>query len=138
MEDFDVVIECLDGLNRFYNAIMTPKLFLTPAETREAQDAMEQCLLQDTVLTHRSLESDRQMFNVTEKILHYPWHIAWMCTYFNPRMAWTYADEDFMGKLARLLKRTIHGLGPIRVGAAFLIRYRTRVHMRYNRRRDPL
>ena len=72
---------------------------------------------------------------MTVKCNHYSWHIASVCQFYNPKAGWTYMDEDFVGKLGYMASRAVRGLGPNRVGPAFLQRYRVRLHIRYSRQR---
>ena len=41
------------------------------------------------------------LWNVTLK-QHFLIHTAMICKYYNPRRYWNYADEDFVGRIAKL------------------------------------
>lgn len=127
---FQHCIRSLEGLCNFYDAVTPHGLFLPAFAIHAAQAGMSQYLVHYQRLCFDNMMSGRKLFHVTEKCHHYPWHIAWVCQYYNPKAGWTYLDEDFMGKISTLLSSSIKGLGPLRVGPSFMFRYRQRLHLR--------
>eukprot|EP00974_Lingulodinium_polyedra_P021833 2108539-Lingulodinium_polyedra.AAC.1 len=52
----------------------------------------------------------------------------------NPRCAWTYGDEDYMGRVAQVCRPCLRGRGPLRLGTALLFRWRQAMFLRWQRR----
>ena len=77
------------------------------------------------------------MFHVTEKA-HYVQHIGDDVaeSLFNPAYGWTYQDEDYMGRVAATVRACTRARGPLRVSLAFVLRYRTHMHVRWARLRS--
>eukprot|EP00974_Lingulodinium_polyedra_P090542 8781222-Lingulodinium_polyedra.AAC.1 len=66
----------------------------------------------------------RMLYHMTEKA-HYTQHLGLdVLTGFNPRAVWTYGDEDYMGRIAQVVRPCLKGRGPLRVGMAVMTRYR--------------
>ena len=132
---FGHVLLCLRGLSLFYDAVFPHGAFLPSAAAAAAKAAIEQYGLHYQWLCHHNMMAGRLLFHMTEKSHHYPIHIGLLCKFFNPKAGWTYKDEDFMHKVSMLVSSSIRGLGPTRVGGAFVFRYLVRLYLRYNRRR---
>ena len=77
----------------------------------------------------------RLLFLVTYKA-QYLQHIALDIRedLYNPRYGWVYADEDFMGRMAKIAKVCLTVRGPLRYAETFMFRYRSTVLSRRHRR----
>ena len=131
--EFQHALIALESLVTFYDAVMPHGQFLPPDVAARAQAGMQLFLLHYAYLAHLNLQRRRRLFFITEKSLHYSWHIAHVCMYYNPKAGWTYMDEDFVGKIGQLCSSSIRGLGPNRVGPSLIQKYRVRLHIRYSR-----
>ena len=135
LEAFDHVTCCLAELSTFYDIVSRGGMYLGDEVAPQARDALDRYLIHYNYLADYNMRRGRHLFYATEKCNHYPAHIAWCCSYYNPKQGWTYQDEDFMGKIADIAASTVRGLGPCRLAGALLFRYQTRVHLRFDRRR---
>ena len=52
----------------------------------------------------------------------------------NPKLGWTYADEDSMGHITGMTRESSRGRGPLRVGGATFDHWRSRMHFVWQRR----
>ena len=50
-------------------------------------------------------------------------------------MCWTYADEDFVGKVAQVALASSYGRGPLKLGPNLMERYLMAIALRIHRRR---
>ena len=108
-----------------------------PAEqAKETHDYLATVGTYHQALCHDFKESGRKLFHMTEKA-HYAQHIALDCISgrYNPRYAWTYADEDYMGKIAQISQSSSRARGPLRLAQALVFRWRNRVYLRWERRK---
>eukprot|EP00974_Lingulodinium_polyedra_P077268 7479545-Lingulodinium_polyedra.AAC.1 len=81
------------------------------------------------------METGRQLWYVTEKN-HYAQHVGidLLATKFNPRFGWTYADEDYVGRIAQTARACTRANGPLRMPSALHFRYRNLMYLRWQRR----
>ena len=126
----DHVTEALEGLHVFFQVVLPARMYLPPADVARAQDGMQRYLVHYQHLCYTNMVANMMLFMMAEKESHHdPWHIAWMTRDYDPRCGWTYADEDFVGKNRYTCPKTIHGLGPLKVGTEFIARYRERLRI---------
>eukprot|EP00969_Alexandrium_andersonii_P364030 15463245-Alexandrium_andersonii.AAC.1 len=85
-------------------------------------------------LCHHCMTSNRQLWYVTEK-LHMVQHLADDIreSKFNARFAWTYSDEDYVGRIKQLAVACLRANGPIKVAPPLLLRYRHLMYYRLQR-----
>ena len=129
---------CIVGnLTQFYDCMFANDLILPD----ESASELYQCILEvgaqhQELLTH-FMGAGRALFHITEKA-NFVQHLGLDCISrkLNPRFGWTYADEDFMGRIAGMAKASTRGRGPIRLGTAIVERWRTRMSIAWTRRLD--
>ena len=103
-------------------------------------ESSELLLVSHHVLLHYSFcarfASDRGIFrwNIKPKH-HYFYHLAIAAKYVHPRMGWTYGDEDFVGRIAKIAKSCVFGNGPYRFAQHMMLKYVRVLHIRFSRRR---
>ena len=97
-EDDNEIAYMLACLDRFYTIVADEPYRMNDAQVEEAR----QCI-RGILQTYANLAS-KAYYAVPRKLLwhtvpkhHYAEHIADQCSVGNPRYAWTYQDEDFMG-----------------------------------------
>ena len=61
---------------------------------------------------------------------HWLWHLGQRARYISPRRAACFLDEDYLGKLKKVLAHCTPGLALHKVPAKFLARYRWGIHSR--------
>ena len=72
---------------------------LPVAQSQRLKTEVDALLAHYTWLTKFSFDRDQRMWNMIPKH-HYMWHLADEASHLNPRMAWCYSNEDFVGKVA--------------------------------------
>ena len=128
-------IALLVALDIFYETIMFEGPWLSEIGAQQAHDSLQAVGAHHQHLCNMSLEQGRKLFYLTEKA-HYMQHVAIECiaTRSNPRLGWTYADEDFMGRIAKVASQCTRARGPLRVTGALFLRYRHCLFLRWGRR----
>lgn len=135
MPKFEELNELVKNLALFYDVCMFHGMWLTDSTAREASDALLAVGVYHQALCSYWMGLRRQLFHLTEKA-HYAQHIAldMLATRVKPRWGWTYADEDYMGRLAQVAKACLRARGMVRVGEAFIFRWRNRVNLLWRMR----
>jgi hypothetical protein len=104
---------CIDSLNDFYEGLdynvdgVFPFHLPTAVSQKLLADVVT-CLQVYSLLTKYAFDLDKRLWNLVPKH-HYLWHLAHDASHLNPRMAWCYSNEDFVGKLAVIGMSTRHG-----------------------------
>ena len=113
-EAFGYVRQVLGNYRLFYDIMAAHPIWLPAGATTEAASALATAGIHHQTLCHLFLQSSRQLWYVTEKG-HMAQHLAddIRQTRFNPRFAWTYGDEDFVGRLKALGKACLVANGPL-------------------------
>ena len=134
-EQFGHLRACLDGLARFYDIIRFEGLIMDQSAAADAHDGLLRAGVHHAALCTFFMDSGRRLFYLTIKA-HYAQHIAldMLATKLNPRYMWAYADEDYMGRVARVCAPCMRGRGPLRVGTALMFRWRQVMFLRWQRR----
>ena len=103
MDGFVHVRELVGNLSSFYDVMAYYDMWLSNDAAQEMHDYLLEAGVHHQYLCHVNKEQGRKLFHMTEKS-HYVQHIALdiLSTRFNPRFAWVYADEDYMGRIAQL------------------------------------
>ena len=65
---------------------------------------------------------------------HFWFHLAMFARFSNPRTYWTYQDEDFVGRVARIGASVVRGTGGLKVGRGIMSKYLRVLAMRWQRR----
>ena len=125
----------LKHLRRFYDAVAYHGMWFDPVTAQRVYDDLHAVAVLHQELTEFMLSANRRIFHFTEKA-HYVEHVALdvLVTRFNPRFAWCYLDEDFMGRMASLIKATLRGRGPLGCGPTVMHRWRAMTWLRLTRR----
>ena len=127
------LVVVLQNLERFY-AIMESYGHVIPVEpAEELFEVVHRCCVHYACLASDAAERGLKLFKITPKF-HFWLHIAWMARYVNPRFAWCYADEDFVGKIATIAYASSFGRGPIKLGTSLMHRYLVALALRIHRR----
>ena len=125
------LLMCLD---RFYTLISPQVHHLPPVVAMEIEEIVERALVHYNFLSSEAANAGIIMWNVVPK--HHMWqHMALISRFYNPRMYWVYADEDFVGRIANIAKSVVRGLGPRRVGARLIERYSKYLYICLRKRR---
>ena len=84
--------------------------------------------LQHYVWLHKK-SSETLRFPIRPK-LHWCYHISQFCKYQNPKTQWTYKNEDWVGRIARIAHSSCHGTRTTHVAKGLHTKYRIMLHMR--------
>ena len=125
----------VDNLCQFYDLIAYEGIVLSEEAAQKCHDSLLAVSVCHQSLCNRARGENRRLFFMTEKA-HYVAHMAIDCKRgkLNPRAGWTYADEDFMGRVAQVCNACTRARGPMRVSKAFFQRYRRCLYIRMSRR----
>ena len=82
-------------------------------------------------IAHHYLLQGLLLFNVTVK-LHYLVHLGMRAKELSPRLAWCFAGEDFMQKMALLASSCVKGNRPHAVSCKMMQKYLWYLRIRYN------
>ena len=107
----------------FYNTLKSAGHVLTQEESRRCTAAVDEFLgCQDALAAHFAARQV-QLYHVTFKS-HLLWHLSRQCQWLNPRHAWAYRDESFVGLVATVLRSVVMGGGPLRAGETLATKWR--------------
>ena len=134
-EAFAHARQVLESYTLFYDILAAHPIWLPPQAAAEAADALLLAGVHHQTLCHQFMEAKRQLWYVTEKG-HMAQHLAddIRATHFNARFAWTYGDEDYVGRLKQLGQACLRANGPLKVAGPVLLRYRNLMYIRMQRR----
>ena len=128
-------IVIVERLIRFYQIINgNPSYFLTSCESAELLKVSHELLLHYSFNARAACDRGIFRWNIKPKH-HYFYHLAIMAKYVRPRVGWTYADEDFVGRIAKIAKSCVNGNGPYRFARYMMLKYIRVLHIRFSRRR---
>lgn len=78
---------------------------------------------------YRGRDTPLLLFHATFKS-HLMWHLGEKCRYFNPRCGWCYRHGSFVGRVAKVAKSVVAGLGPMKVALSLAKKWRYVLHLR--------
>jgi len=129
----DHLVEVLRNLERFYSIMDSYGHFIPAESARDLFNAVHKCCVHYCCLAATAAERGLKLFLVTPKF-HFWLHIAYFARYCNPKYAWCYANEDFVGKIAQVAHAASFGLGPLKLGPSLVHRYLVAMALRIQRR----
>ena len=126
--------EFLKHLSRFYDCILNEPLILSERAAQLCHDSLQGAGARHQALADHFLGKS-SLFLMTMKS-HYAQHLASdiLATRLNPRIGWTYIDEDFVGRVAQIASQCTRARGPTKVGPALFFRHRRLLWTRWSRR----
>jgi hypothetical protein len=108
-------LRMLRNVCRGQDIIRQGSMFLTARESDELLESWEEVMACNNYLLHSCLEQGRLRYSMTIKH-HYMWHVCYLGRFPNPRFAWCYPWEDYMGRLVVSAKTTMASSPPELVG----------------------
>ncbi len=124
----------LRNLEKFYAILDSYSWVLPPDAAEECFDAVHTCCTHYCCLAREAAERGLKLFHIIPKF-HFWLHIAWLARFCNPKLAWCYSDEDFVGKIAQVAFSVSFGRGPLRLSVALVRRYLVAIALRVHRKR---
>ena len=129
--EFRLLRYALQRLVRFYTIIHQHGHHMPREAGEECFQKLKEFLRAQNALGqhYRNREPPLMLFHVTCKS-HLMWHLGKTCRYFNPRCGWCYRDESFVGRVAKVARSVVAGLGPLRVALSLAKKWRYVLHLR--------
>ena len=93
---------------------------------------MHKALLHYTWLNAWAQEGGRPLFHLVPKF-HLAWHVAAQAEFLNPRLAWTFKCEDFVGRVSLIAHSVTFGCRRTAQSAKLAQKYRISLHRRFTR-----
>jgi hypothetical protein len=103
---------------------------LAPPAVRDLRNAVDMILVLYSALSSKSEAMGQHRWNLVPKF-HMLWHIGHQADFGDPRLAWTYADEDFVGKLAKLGQACSFGVHSSAMSQSIVRRYLWGLRLRW-------
>jgi hypothetical protein len=133
-DDYNLLLGSLEGLDGFYDIINVRQMFLEPHESARLIEHVHKSCLCYAALAKRGADAGTKLYNLTPKF-HYWMHMAWFAKFENPRQSWTYANEDYVGRIAKVAKSIAFGTNSLNLGRKVLLKFLRALHIRYRRRK---
>ena len=125
-------LACLRQLRAWYELIDEEPMFLSVDRSDTlAKLGRNFCGLYSKLAEDRMMNGEL-VWNVTVKA-HYFLHMCKQAADLNPRFAWVYQDEDFVGRISRIAS-SVAGGGPTRLGKGLVIKYLRLMYIRIKSR----
>lgn len=106
--------------------------FLTQREYEKSLHLGGTFLNSYSYLNNWSLEKDRKSFHIVPK--HHSFlHLLWGAKHLNPRIAWCFAGEDFVGQISKLGHSVSMGVSATRLSLKIAPKYRILIHLHLTR-----
>ena len=96
-------IEALKMLDSLYTQMYRGPDFFSVAQSRQFIKTVDAFLAHQNWLHEDGVTRHIKVYHRTIKS-HMLWHMARDSKWYNPKLGWTYSDEDFMGKVAVLCR----------------------------------
>ena len=117
----------------FQQLLDASDFFLPPSAAQAAQNLMQMFLARYAWLhTNLGQVAGTKRFGMRPKH-HWAAHIGWLCQWQNPRTAWNYKAEDWIGRMARIGHSVSHATRASRVAVPLVHKYRCMLHLRMSR-----
>ena len=126
-------LEVLRNLEMFFTIADSQPRRMSEDSYKDMCNAVQQALLHYSWLATTSFGVAFRLWLVTPKF-HYWFHLAAFGRYENPRYTTTYADEDYMGRISKLVASCVVGAGPVRMASAIAFKTRRVLEIRWHRR----
>jgi len=130
-------LECLRNLVRWYAILESSGHVLSPDRAEEIIKVTDAFLRGQNEIAMIYWDMKVKLFKVTFKS-HLLWHMARQCKYCNPRHAWAYRDESFVGSVAKVVKSVACGGGAWACSDAFAKKWRRLMWFRLRRRQGAV
>ena len=120
------------GLEKLVSLWDQSGTFLTQREYEKSLQLGGTFLNSYSYLNNWSLEKDRKSFHIVPK--HHSFvHLLWGSKHLNPKAAWCFAGEDFVGQISKLGHSVCMGVSAPRLSLKIAPKYRILIHLHLNR-----
>ena len=125
-------IAALEALTGFYNLCDSQPMFMELEVAETCLTYMEAFLAHHQWLHDEADEAGQLCYRVVPKN-HQAWHLGFVCRYMNPRFAWTYKCESWVGKVSAVALSCASGTSMAKIPLPLAEKYRLLVHFRLSR-----
>ena len=120
-------------LHEYYEILMGHPAVLPKNKSTRLMVVVHSCICHYVFLANHYARAGKRLYLVPPK-MHMWFHQGQMSRFLNPRAGWTYAGEDYVGRIARVAKAVVKGLGPTKVAPAVMRNYLVAAEVRMHRR----
>ena len=121
------VIRAYECIEAVFIVIQKPGLFLSGDDAESLWLNMNEFVQHYDWLTKHAIANGVFRYNPVFK-LHWVLHVAQACRYLHPRATWTYAFEDFCGKVKKLCIACMRGTSSVGMSTKVLTQWRLAFH----------
>jgi len=125
-------LQAAQAIHQFCKLLDTAGPVPTEEEATSARDSMQRFLTHYTALHVWADRAEKKLFHVVPKF-HMAWHMAQRFRFLNPRYAWTFKCEDYVGKISKLAHGCTYGTARMSVSQSICSKYRWCMHLRLSR-----
>jgi len=131
--DHGIILEALWGAADYIRAVADCDDFVPPADVQDLmRRSITRFLQAYAALSYRAMENEKVRWGLVPKH-HFAEHLAIFTRWVNPKVSWTYADEDYMSTIQRLVEANSRGTPPhgvaVKVVAKWLVAWDLRQDM---------
>ena len=121
------MLEAMESMSMLIKLFDEADAFLTEVQWRQAMFLAKTFLDNYASLNAWALEKGRKLFNIVMKF-HTFQHLVENSRFLNPKTHWTFASEDFVGKVSLLTASVSPGVSSTRLSAKVAPKYRILLH----------
>lgn len=122
------MVGALEAMVALVNAFDSAGMFPTQTEFQGMQDLDKRFCYHYTYLHQWAKSENRKLYHIVYKF-HCMHHLVRDSQYLNPRYAWNFRAEDFVGKVSKLAHSVMMGVKATKLSGKLLIKYRILLHM---------
>jgi hypothetical protein len=132
-EVHDKMVKALASVCDLAKLFDAADMYLTTGEFNQALSLAESFLDHYAWLHTWAEEHDRKLFHTGPLKFHTFWHLALNSKYLNPRVHWTFRNEDYVGRISTLTHSISMGVKATKLSLKACYKYRILLHLRLTR-----
>jgi hypothetical protein len=125
-------IEAVRAMSELVDLFDKADIILTPQEYEAALDLSKKFLHHYANLNEWSVSQGKKLFHIVTKF-HMFHHLVLNSKYLNPRFAWCFKAEDYVGKISKMAHSVSMGVKSTRLSLKVALKYRHMLHLRLTR-----
>ena len=126
------MVRGLDALTELVTLFDDADIVLTEEEFHRAQVLRDEFFTVYDKLNEWAVNSGSQSFHIVQKF-HMFFHLVENSRHFNPRFAWCFKAEDYVGKISKLANSVSNGTKSTKLSQKVALKYRHMLHLRLSR-----
>lgn len=131
------IVSSLGNMDKLVKTFDQADIFLTESEFDLVRESAEFFLDNYAHLHSWAEEHGRNLFHTGPLKFHTFWHCILNSCHLNPKVHWTFLDEDFVGRISKLAHSVSHGVRSTKLPLKMSPKYRLLVHLRMSRMGFP-